>query len=120
MHKLVITFLALLLLCPLCPAQSYSTYQGNTGARKAIFMLSWSATNQEVTGYYYTTDRPDRRYELTGQNYKEGRLVLKEHTDGEVTAVIRLSKSVRKGQVRWSGTMYNTDGRKIPVTLARL
>ena len=83
-------------------------------------MLTWHTPSAQVTGYYYTKDRPSRRYDLTGQNYKDGQMVLKEIMDGEVTAVIRLTKSVKRGQIRWSGTMNNTDGRRVPVTMARL
>lgn len=120
MRRLVAVLVTLLLFCGFCVAQSFSTYQGSTGKKKAVFVLTWHTTNKKVSGYYYTTDRPSRRYDLAGQNYSDGRLVLKEFTDGETSAVIRLTKTRQKGQVRWSGTMYNTDGRRIPVTMTRL
>lgn len=97
-----------------------SAYEGNTGTKQAAFVLTWDQMSRGVAGYYYTADRPDFHYDLVGENYREGYLVLKEVTRGEVTAIIRLSKSIRKGQVRWSGTMYNTDGRRIPVAIVRV
>lgn len=116
-----LTALVVLLLCATCFAQAApTTYQGSTGRKRAVFVLMWDEAGRgAVSGYYYTVDRPGRRYELAGQNYKNGRLVLTERTGGEASAVIRLTKSVYRGRIRWSGMMYNTDGRKIPVTFTR-
>ncbi len=119
MRTLIVTLLGLLLLAGPCAAQGETTYFGNTGSKKAVFILRWPAKGRRVTGYYYTTDRPRRRYVLTGENYQDGRLVLHEHTRGKETAVLRLRKSTPSGRIRWSGTMHNTDGRKIPVQFGR-
>ena len=41
--------------------------------------------------------------------------MLEEYTGDRRTATIRLKKSKVKGKIVWSGTMQNTDGRRIPV-----
>ncbi|HTE19549.1 MAG TPA: hypothetical protein VK689_14370 [Armatimonadota bacterium] len=117
--QLLIILFASLLLASACLAQGETTYFGKTGSKNAVFVLSWPSGGRKVSGYYYTTERPGRRYTLAGENYRDGRLELTEYTCGEETAAIRLKKSARRGQIRWSGTMYNTDGRQIPVRMAR-
>ncbi len=109
---------ALLLLCATCFAQSSSTYTGKTGSKDATFVLNWG-TGSRVTGYYFTDDSPNRHYRLSGRNDRSGQLLLREYDHGRMTARIQLRKRVVGGQVRWSGTMFNTDGRRIPVTLTR-
>lgn len=99
-------------------AQDGQAYRGKTGTKPVTFILRWNARGK-VTGYYYPPTLPYTEYELTGTNYADGRLVLTETTGGKVSAVLRLRKSIRNKKVVWSGTMYNTDGRKIPVTFSR-
>ncbi len=117
MRRVAVLSAALLLWCGVAFAQNL--YIGSTGSRSANFVLNWARYGDRVTGYYYTDDDPDYHYRLVGHNYSNGRLVLREFDQGETTAVIRLHKTVRNGQIRWVGTMYNTDGRRIPVSFSR-
>lgn len=95
-------------------------YHGLTGKKAVIFYLNWPAPGKgsKVTGdYFFLDDAMSTSYSLSGKNYKDGRLVLTEYREDKPTAVIRLRKSVKDGGIHWNGTMYNTDGRKIPVSL---
>lgn len=102
------------------PTVHTSAYDGYTGGKSARFTLLWDAGTRRVTGSYYTTDRPQFCYRLDGENPAEGSLTLREYTGSALTATLRLTKAVRSGRVVWSGTMFNTDGRRIRVRMARL
>jgi hypothetical protein len=120
MRMVAVLSAALLMWCLASFAQTNSTYEGKTDSLNAEFVLHWSGGGDRVTGYYHTNDDPTQHYRLVGHNYHDGRLILKEYDQGQVTAVIRLRKTVRGNQIRWSGRMYNTDGRRIPVSFTRM
>lgn len=99
-----------------CPAGS-SFYMGNTGSVRIAACLLNEA--RSVTGYYWAVGRSYCVYRLEGANVQQGRYDLNEYTDGAISARITLSKRVTARQVVWQGTMHNTDGRRIPMTLRR-
>lgn len=101
------------------PSPLLSAYQGKVGRLEARFELQWHP-DRSVTGrYWYPGRNPARNYELRGSNQKEGELVLDELTNGERTATIRMNKDSSQ-DLKWVGTMQNTDGRQFDVTMVRL
>ncbi len=111
---------ALLALIPLtlAHAESYG-YTGKVGSKVAYLTIEWPKGSAKKAGWFitgsYSLVENDKTYQLRGQNPRQGRLVLEEYTGDKRTATIRLKKSKVKGKITWSGTMYNADGRKIPV-----
>lgn len=86
----------------------------------AEYTLQWSDTTMNVSGsYIYTSGRDRNVYQLKGTNDGKGHLEMKEYTAGTVSANIKLDKSIQDGEVAWTGTMYNTDGRTFPVVMKR-
>lgn len=99
-----------------CPYNS-TYYTGNTGGVRVSACLANDA--RSVTGYYWTEGRAYRVYRLEGTNVVQGQYDLNEYTNGIITARITLRKRMTAREVLWQGTMRNTDGRRIPVTLRR-
>jgi hypothetical protein len=114
------TLAALLALVPLslAHAESYG-YTGNVGSKAAYLTIEWPKGSSKKAGWFitgnYSVNDTGKTYQLRGQNPRQGRLILEEYTGDKRTATIRLKKSKVKGKITWSGTMVNTDGRKIPV-----
>jgi hypothetical protein len=95
------------------------TYIGNVGKLDAIFHLKW-LPDGTVQGYYYYPKRgAEKSYLLLGNNHAEGKLYLEEYTDKNLSARIYLTKSVADGNITWSGTMHNLDGRTLNINLSR-
>jgi hypothetical protein len=86
-------------------------YQGQVGKLKAEFDIEWGGDNS-VGGTYYYLSKPGKTYTLEGEFGADGKLVLREYTDGTLTAVLFLSDAGGGRKVRWAGKMKNTDGRE--------
>lgn len=120
--RLAVAFFAFVLFVPAvvwaqeCPYGS-TIYSGNTGSIRVGACLRNDA--RSVTGYYWQLERNRRTYRLEGANVGEGCYDLNEYTNGAVSARIILHKRLTPHEVVWAGTMHNTDGRRIPVTLRR-
>jgi hypothetical protein len=99
-------------------AESYG-YTGKVGSKEAYLTIEWPKGSSKRAGWFisgsYTVIESGKTYQLRGQNPRQGQLVLEEYTGDRRTATIRLKKSKFRGKIVWSGTMYNTDKRKIPV-----
>lgn len=99
-------------------AQETLRYSGSVGKLPAEFTLNWLDQGR-VSGSYFHPKGKNIVYQLNGLNPADGVLNLTESTDGNVTSSITLAKSVNNGKIVWSGTMRNTDGRKLPVSFSR-
>lgn len=103
--------------------EAVQIYGGTVGNLPAVFFIEWAGA--QVFGHYYHPSKgKEKSYQLKGTNPKQGVLVLKEFTrlaDGsnKLTATINLRKKIVGKKIIWSGTMNNTDGRKIPVSFSR-
>jgi len=106
--KLLLVFITLFAFA--LPA-SAERYQGQVGKLKAVFNIEWGGDNS-VGGTYHYPSRPGVVYTLEGEFGADGKLVLREYTEGVLTAVLMLSNSGSGNKVRWSGKMKNTDGRE--------
>ncbi len=95
------------------------TYIGNVGKLDAIFYLKWLPDGTVQGSYYYPKRGADKSYLILGNNHAEGKLYLEEYTDNNLSARIYLTKSVTDGNITWSGTMNNLDGRSFKVNLSR-
>ena len=104
---------------PLAKELKVSSYSGQIGNLDARFELEW-LPNNEVKGFYWHPARnPSIKYKLHGSNIQEGEVMLTEYTNGHITANISLLKSAKDGKTIWSGTMENTDGRKLGVSMSK-
>lgn len=89
-------------------------YDGQVGKLKAIFNLDWGGDNS-VGGTYRYPSRKGIVYRLEGEVTEDGKLVLREYTGTNLTAVLMLKDTGGGSKVRWSGKMQNTDGREFEV-----
>ena len=112
--------LCLILLLLVCQtyAQKEQFYSGTVGKSQADFTLIWQDEGR-LTGSYFHPKGKAIVYQLEGSNPSDGVLALRELTNGNLTANITLTKATQDGKIVWSGTMENTDGRKIPVSFSR-
>ena len=92
-------------------------YTGNVGRLRVQACLT--NVGREVTGWYWTMQQYSNTYRLEGTNVQNGRFDLNEYTGSSISARIVLVKRVTAREIVWSGTMHNTDGRRIPMTLRR-
>jgi hypothetical protein len=90
---------------------SAERYTGQVGKLKAVFNIEWGGDNS-VGGTYRYPSRKGEVYTLEGEFAADGKLVLREYTDGTLTAVMMLHATGEGDKVRWSGKMKNTDGRE--------
>lgn len=86
-------------------------YRGKVGKLDAVFDINWGG-DDSVEGTYYYPSRQGVIYNLKGEFAADGKLVLREYTNGRLSAVLTLSESGRQDMFRWSGKMKNTDGRE--------
>jgi hypothetical protein len=108
-------WLALLLIVCLLPTTLRADrYDGQVGKLKAIFQLEWGGDNS-VGGTYRYPSRKGVVYRLEGEVTEDGKLVLREYTGTNLTAVLMLKDTGGGSKVRWSGKMQNTDGREFEV-----
>ncbi|MEM1444212.1 MAG: hypothetical protein AAGF67_17830, partial [Verrucomicrobiota bacterium] len=84
----------------------------------AEFQLNWQQSGT-VSGTYHYPSKPGVTYQLVGSNPREGELQLDEYTKGEMTARCVLRKRLTETQIIWEGTMTNTDGRELAMSLTR-
>ena len=97
----------------------YTGVVGNTPVKASL-----TFANDEVTGTY-TSKTSGKTYRLEGDNSIPGVATLIEYTfngktkDWTATAKVTLRKSEKNGNITWSGTMYNYDGRNVEVRLTR-
>lgn len=86
--------------------------------------------------YYYTTSHPETTYILEGQcgfavchpgvrppkgiNSIDQIIMLREYTNGKITANIQLCSDTTEGVKKLSGTLLNTDGRSFNIVLSLL
>jgi hypothetical protein len=97
----------------------YTGVVGNTPVRASL-----TFANDQVTGTY-TSKTSGKTYRLEGDNSIPGVATLIEYTfngktkDWTATARVSLRKSEKNGNITWSGTMYNYDGRNVEVRLTR-
>lgn len=96
-----------------------STYSGNVGKLKAEYSLTWGSNGRVSGTYTYPTRSSGTVYKLEGFNREEGKLYLEEYTGSKLSAKCALVKEVSNGNIIWRGTMFNTDGRELPMTLIR-
>ncbi len=99
-------------------AVAATDYRGKVGRLEAVFSLDWHSDGS-VTGIYHYPSRQGVRYELRGSNPAEGELRLEEYTDGRPTARCLLRKRLEQGAIVWEGMMWNTDGRRFPMSFSR-
>ena len=95
------------------------TYRGMVGPYEAIFHLKFEA-GERVSGYYNLpkSNRNDLILRLEGRN-PTGKLYLNEYTNESLSARIDLTLNRSSTEIRWEGTMYNTDKRVFPVSFSR-
>ena len=103
--------------------EAVKVYGGKVGKLPAVFFIEW-ASDQIFGHYYHPSKGKKNTYQLQGTNPKQGVLILNEMTqqkDGsnKKSATIKLKKKVVNGKIVWAGTMFNTDGRKFPVSFSR-
>jgi serine/threonine protein kinase len=95
------------------------TYKGMVGPYEAIFHLKFEP-GERVTGYY-NLPKSNNNFvvlRLEGRN-PTGKLYLDEYTNEKLSARIELSLNRSGSEIRWEGTMFNTDKRVFPVSFAR-
>ncbi len=104
--------------------EAVQVYAGKVGKLPAVFFIEWAG--KDVYGRYFHPSRGrDNDYVLRGTNPRNGVLELKEYTfnpktgSETYTAKISLRKKIVKGKIIWSGTMFNTDGRKLAISFWR-
>jgi protein kinase-like protein/PEGA domain-containing protein len=95
------------------------TYKGMVGPYEAIFRLKFEPA-ERVTGYYNLPKSTNNSVvlRLEGRN-PTGKLYLDEYTNERLTARIELTLNRTATEIRWEGTMYNTDKRVFPVSFSR-
>ncbi|HEV2842892.1 MAG TPA: protein kinase [Chthoniobacterales bacterium] len=95
------------------------TYRGMVGPYEAIFHLKFEP-GERVSGYYNLpkSARNDLILRLEGRN-PTGKLYLNEYTNESLSARIDLTLNRSGTEIRWEGTMYNTDKRVFPVSFSR-
>ena len=103
--------LSLFLLFVSILSASAERYTGQVGKLEAVFNIEWGGDNS-VGGTYRYASRKGGVYTLEGEFAADGKLVLREYTDGTLTAVMMLRGTGEGDKVRWSGRMKNTDGRE--------
>lgn len=97
----------------------YTGVVGNTPVKASL-----TFANDQVTGTY-TSNTSGKTYRLEGDNSIQGVATLVEFTFNEkskewiATAKVSLRKSVKNGNITWSGTMYNYDGRNVAVRFTK-
>jgi hypothetical protein len=106
-----LSFTMLFLFASILPA-SAERYAGQVGKLKAVFDIEWGG-DKSVGGTYRYPSRKGVVYTLDGEFAADGKLVLREYTDGTLTAVMMLRNTSVADKLRWSGTMKNTDGREL-------
>lgn len=99
-----------LLLTSILPSVA-EEYHGKVGKLDAVFDIEWGGDNS-VGGIYYYPSRKGVTYTLEGEFGADDKLILREYTEGKITAVMILSHTGGEDNVRWSGKMKNTDGRE--------
>jgi hypothetical protein len=114
--KIVAITLCLLSVIAVAASAHTSWYDGYVGRSQARFELTFEDGSRRVYGTYRTLRRT---YRLDGVNERSGQLTLNEYTDGVYTSISRLRKSNKGKRITWSGTMYNIDGRKVPIRFTR-
>lgn len=109
------SWIALLVIACVLPQPLHAErYGGQVGKLKANFNLDWGGDNS-VGGTYRYPSRKGVVYLLEGEVTEDGKLVLREYTGTNLTAVLILKDTGGGNRVRWSGTMKNTDGREFEV-----
>jgi len=67
-------------------------YRGKVGKLEAVFNIDWGG-DETVEGTYHYPSRPGVIYDLKGEFAADGKLVLREYTNGRLTAVLTLAES---------------------------
>lgn len=116
MHRWIVFLLAL---ASSALAADPSRYTGKVGRLEAIYDIRWNS-DDSVTGTYSYPSRPGAVYRLDGHNREQGKLYLEEYTGDVLSARCFLTKRIADGQILWEGEMRNTDGRVLPMTMARV
>jgi hypothetical protein len=96
-----------------------NNYDGYVGKLAAKFTIDWHSHGIVSGEYWYPTRNASFKYRLAGTNSTEGVLRLNEYTNDDLTATIVLKKKLVDGRIEWTGTMHNTDGRKLDVLMKR-
>lgn len=94
-------------------------YDGFVGKLAAKFTIDWHVHGIVSGEYWHPTRNPAVKYKLTGTNSTDGVLRLNEYKKDEQTSTIILKKNLVDGRIEWTGTMHNTDGRKLDVLMKR-
>jgi hypothetical protein len=87
--------------------------EGSVGKLPAVFNLTFDYENQKISGTYNYPSRPNVTYRLEG-TISGKKITLTEYTKGIKTATCYLTTSDNNN---FSGSMNNTDGRQLAMTL---
>lgn len=110
-----------------CACENVAFCVGKVGRLTAVFSFEigvfYGEEEGEIFGtYYYPARGEERTYDLRGGSEGPDLLVIREYTrrggnpnDLVLSANIVLHKEEEDGKVVWRGTMYNTDGRELPM-----
>ena len=93
-------------------------YSGTSDGDNISAKLTWN-NDKTVSGSYYFQSNSKRVYKLSGTNYYDGVIEISEYFNGKKTGEGTLYKTLKKGRVVWSGTIYNTDGSSSSLYLSR-
>jgi hypothetical protein len=93
-------------------------YSGTSDGDNISAELTWN-NDETVSGSYYFISNPNRVYRISGTNYYTGVIEMSEYFNGRNTGDGTLYKTLKKGRVVWSGTIYNTDGSSSYMYLTR-
>ncbi|NWK54228.1 hypothetical protein HW115_01290 [Verrucomicrobiaceae bacterium N1E253] len=103
---------------------SSSSYSGTLGKTRIRVHLDWYK-NGRVLGRYSNLNT-GQSYDLEGYNYAQGKVYLSEwdgnNSDVEgraISARIGLKKQTINGKLRWTGRMFNMDGRIFDMSFSR-
>lgn len=94
-------------------------YTGTSDGDYVNAQLKWNTVAETVSGSYYFTSNPKRVYRISGTNYYTGVIEISEYFNGRNTGDGTLYKTLKKGRIVWSGTIYNTDGSSSYMYLTR-
>ena len=117
MTKTLILSIALIFYGYSLNAQTQS-YSGTSDGDNISAKLTWN-NDKTVSGSYYFQSNSKRVYKLSGTNYNDGVIEISEYFNGKKTGEGTLYKTLKKGRVVWSGTIYNTDGSSSSLYLSR-
>lgn len=88
-------------------------FEGSVGKLPAVFTLVFDYMSKSISGTYYYPTREGITYDITGTI--DGKIIeLVEYTRGKKTATCTLNTDDDK---TFTGTMHNTDGRKLNMTM---